>query len=507
MSIQPQSIAIPPGVVSVPTKTSKSASWAETNLMRWVSGKMSPIGGWSKLGYPAFASPLRYIHRWSTNAGLQITAYLCTSHLYVDYGSGLQDVSPTSAIVPPPSSTAGGYGDYEYNFGVYNTPRPNREPIEVIPPSYKLDNWGENLLAMTSTDGRLLQWDPNTPSVKAVAAPGAPVNNRTFVVTPQRHVLLFGAGGSFNHIQWCDEEDLTNWSLVDITSKGGDYSLQPASAIVTAEMSGADIVFFTAGNNAYVINYLGLPYVYGFEQFNSDAVPMSPKAVINTPMGAIWASTDGFWYFSGNSAVSLVCPVWSWVDDQIDYQLARSRADFVIIPSYSELYFFFPAVGSEVNNRYVVFNYKDGWWATGNMQRACGVKSIYTGYPVMSDGVSVFQHEYGSSYSLLPGEDLPWARTFNINFAGGSNLLTVGRMIADVGGADTSDLTFSLDYNIERSGARTPMNSGEKPLVGGYVFFRDSGRDFRMTIKQNSPIVKDWTMGDNILETVPRGRL
>jgi hypothetical protein len=475
--------------------------------MRWVDGKISPIGGWSKYNYTAFASPLRAIHRWTTQTGLQVIAYLCEAHLYVDLGNGLQNISPTVAIVPPSGSVvAGGYGDNTYNLGLYNTPRPNRDPNTVLPPIYRLDNWGENLLAMTSNDGRLLMWNPNTPSTAAAAVAGAPINNRDFIVAPQRFVILFGAGGVFNKYQWCDEEDITNWSLVDITSKGGDFTIQPASPIVTAALSGSNIVVFTANNNGFVISFIGMPYIWSTELFQSDTVPMSPKAIINTPQGCVWASLDGFWYFSGGSAVPLPCSVWQWVDDRIDEFQARFTADFVILPTFSELYFFFPSKGSLVNDLYVVWNYKDGWWGTGKMKRACGVKSTYIGKPIMSDGTSVFEHESGSVYSLVAGEELPWARTYNFNLAGGAMMMSIGRMLADIG-ANTDGITFQMDYQTVRSGQLTSAKSAEVPVIGGFVGFRDTGRDFQLTIRQKTPDVKDWTFGDTILDTIPRGRL
>lgn len=507
MAIQPQDITLPPGVVTVPTRASKSAQWAETNLMRWVGGRMSPLGGWSKINYVAFASPLRFIHRWTTGSGATLIGYLCEQHLYVDLGDGvLSDISPVIPIEPPNTSIAGGYGDYKYNYGKYGTPRPDKEPLGILPDVFKLDNWGENLLAMTSADGRLLQWNPNTPTDKAVVVAEAPINNRTFQVTPQRFVILFGAGGDFNRYQWCDEEDITNWALDDLTSKGGDYSLQPAASIVAVEMSGADVLIFTSNNNGFVISYVGLPYVYGCEQFQSDSVPMSPKALVNTPQGAVWASPDGFWYFSGNSAVPLTCTVWDWVDSIIDETVARKTADFVIIPTFSELYFFFPSKGSNVNDRYALWNYKENWWANGKMIRACGVKSTYVGAPIMSDGVSVYQHESGNAYALLPEEELPWARTFNINLAGGAMMTSIGRMVPDMGG-DTSDLTFELNYKITRDANEAPMSSGRVPVVAGYVGFRDTGRDFQMTIRQEVNTVKNWTMGNSLIDAVPRGRL
>lgn len=508
MSINPITIAAAPGVISVPTKASKSAAWAESNLMRWIQGRLAPIGGWSKLNYTPFASELKKVHRWTTKTGNTVIGYLCEQHLYVDYDGTLHDVTPVGGIAAPTDTTQGGYSNYKFGYGKFGTPRPARVNTVKLAPVYTLDNWGENLLAMTSSDGRLLEWDPNSPTSPADVVANAPVNNRTFVVTPQRHVILFGADATFNKLWWCDEENNTNWDIANVASKAGDYTVQPASAFVSVSMSGADILAFTANNNAFVISYIGLPYIYSVEKFQCDAVPMSPNALIDTPVGCVWATIDGFWYYSGGSAVSLACSVWDWVDKLLDDDTARQTASFVINPMYSEVYFFFPS-SSAGNDRYVVFNYKDSWWANGKMKRTCGVKSQYAGYPLMSDGKDVYQHDSGNAYALQDGEELPYIKSQVINTAGGALMTSIPRALPDLGG-DGADLEFFLEYQIDRSTAAPIYRSPAGQVIKGAVGFGDAvptGRDLWLVARQKTPVVKDWTMGDTIVETIPRGRL
>jgi hypothetical protein len=372
-----------------------------------------------------------------------------------------------------------------------------------LPDVYSIENWGEDMLIMTSTDGRLLQWDATNPTTPVTVVANAPLNCRMFKVTPSRQVIVFHPGGVFNQFKWCDEENLTNWTTA-VNSKAGDLNYQPASPVVTAEFSGEDILFFTADNNAYRIQYIGLPYIFGVKKFNSDAVPMSPAALLDTPTGCVWVSHNGFWGFSSGSAVPIPCTVWDWVEATIDKTAARNMAAMIVLPSFSELYLFFPSKGATQNDRYVLFNYRDGWFANGKMKRSCGTKSSYNGYPLMSDGTSVFQHESGTAYSLLPGEEPPWARLQNINIQDGAFLHSWGLMTPDLGG-DYSDVVFQLDYNIKRDGTDSQL-SGEYSPVDGKVGWRETARDARMIIKQKSSNVSNWTFGNTILELFQRGR-
>lgn len=499
-------LEIPPGVSTTPTKSSTSMNWSEANLVRWVDDKLQPIGPWSKLNYGIFPSSVRSIHRWTTNSKIRIIAYLCESHLLVDINGILHDITPIGGITAPATNyTLGGFGDGLFGSSSYGTSRPLRPDTRLISDIYRLDNWGENLLAMTSSDGRLLMWNPNDGTgVPAAAVTGAPVNNRTFVVSPHRHVALFGASGVFNRVLWCDEENINNWDIASVSSKAGDYYMQPASNIVTACTAADDILLFTEDNRGYNLKYIGTPYIFSLEPFEAESCPLSSDAIIEFSNSAIWASNSGMWTFASNTTVPIECPLWDWVISNMDLQQARYCSTFMLMPEFSEIYFFFPETGKAYNTLYVMFNFRTKVWSNGRMTRSCGAKSTYTGFPLWSDGQNVFIHEFGDSYYLLPGEELPWVKSHNINAASGAIMSTIGLLKPDIN-ADGQDLTFELEYSIERSDGVSYF-SGQLPMSGGNVGFRDTGRDFRLIVRQVVNRASKWTMGDALIEVVGRGK-
>ena len=161
MSTPFRPIEIPPGVVATATKKMRSSNWAEVNLCRWVEGQLAPIGGQAQYAY-SFASRCRAVHGWYGLDGIHYIAYLCEQNVYVDTGGVLSDITPVDGMVAPVGPGIGGYSDGEYSEGLYSTERPSSLiPIDVLPNAWSLDNFGQILLAMTSPDGRLLQWDPS----------------------------------------------------------------------------------------------------------------------------------------------------------------------------------------------------------------------------------------------------------------------------------------------------------------------------------------------------------
>lgn len=500
---------VPAGVVATPTKASKAYNWADANLIRWSEDKMTPVGGWTKLAYTAPASKMRAIHTWTVLSGQQYTAYLCEGHLYVDKGDGLVDISPVVPIEQPSSIVAaGGYGDNLYSFDSYGTPRPSRTDRGPITPGYYLDNWGEDLLAMTGTDGRLLRWSPSDPpGTKAAAVTGAPIGNRVFVVTPQRHVILFGAGGQFNREAWCSQENIEDWNYASVTNTAGFYDIEPASPIIAASKAGDEIIFFTAAGDVFVNRYIGIPYIYSYEKIGNGSVPISPNSIEDTPIGCIWPTFNGFWKYDAGNMVPVKCNVWTWITKDANATTSRFNAATVAVNTFSEIWWFFPSAGKIENDHYVIWNYKEGWWSVGRLKRTCGASSTYTDFPLMSDGSNVFQHESGNFYQLGADEELPWVETFSININSGTLLSTFWQMLPDIEG-NSDALGFQLHYNIPRTGASFAANMQsevEYVTEDGYVNFRDTGRDFRLRISQLINGSDPWTMGQSQLDIRPRG--
>lgn len=498
-------LELPPGVVTTPTKASNSASWTDAQLIRWNNGKLGPIGGWEQLSYGlSFASRCRAIHEWFGNDGTRYTAYLCEAHCYVDIAGVLSDISPTVPLVEPYSGDIfeGGYGDYLYGFGTYGTPRPDVVRPKEITPCYKMGNWGEQLIVMTSPDGRLLFWDPSTPLVVLDAVLNAPLNNRTFEITPERFIMLFGMAGDFRAFGWCDQEDYTNWDFASISSKAGKYEVEPSSPIIDAVNTRDGVLFHTA-TKTFMARFVGLPYIYSYEEIADVTTPMSAASIASTVIGTVWFTENGFWQYNGATVAPIESPVINYIFDNIDLIYARYEATMVNVASFSELWLFYPSLGSRYNDRYIIYNYREGWWSVGKMSRSCGFSSSYTTYPIMSDGVKVFFHESANRY---PGvSELPFAETHVLNIASGAGMMTMQQLLPDLTG-NIDDLRFNFYYKNERSRNAEKISPLKAVRDNGYVDIRITGRDMRMRIQTINEEMFPWTMGQTLIDVTARGK-
>lgn len=498
-----ESLELIPGVVATPTKHSKSLNWSDANYIRWVAGKLQPVGGWEQTTIPATASPIRKWFDWADNDRNRWVAMLCDSHAYVMSRGMVYDITPEGGMASPSASfLAGGYGDDIYNYDDYGTPRPATLSPAILGGVFSLMNWGEDLLFMTSFDGKLYRWSPQTPTDAAELVAAAPTDNRGFVVTPERHVILFDYDANQGQFAWCDQEDLDNWEFADTTSKAGFLPVYPvASHVASVPFMGRTLAFTTL--NAYTINHVGLPFVYGFDLVGEHNIPVSDRAIFTTPAGPIWMAEGGFWLFNGVSIQPIECPLWNWIESQIDNLMARFLVHTVHIENRSELWFFFPSTNAQnqKNDRYVIYNYKENWWSNGRLSRSSGLSSSYLSYPLMADDIKVFQHEYGNTYQGVT--EFPWIESFTFSEPRGGGDLTFRQLQPDMEG-DFQSVRFSLTYRNKLSGGQTFVTP-DRQCLGGYVSFLQTGKEFRLKIKVTENSARQWTLGNSGVDMTTRG--
>jgi hypothetical protein len=520
MSTLFRKLEIPPGVVATATKQMNSTNWAEVNLMRWVEGQLSPVGGQSAYTYQ-FASRCRAIHSWFGLDQIYRTAYLCETNIYIDQGGVLTDITPADGMTAPAPLNAGGYGTGLYSASTYGTPRPPGTALPSIhdlPGVYSLDNFGSILFAMTSLDTRLLTWDPAIGG-KAIKQTGAPLG-RCFVVTPERFIQIFGQfsdgttdGGSARRFGWCNQGDPSSWDFADVTSQAGYLDVEPASPIVSAMATRHGTVFWTA-KTTYMSQFVGLPYVYNYNWLAENCTPWSPESAVMTSAYAFWMSSQGMFTFDGTNVWPVSCGVRSWINDDIDLENVREQACAVHVSNFNEFWWFFPQNGQQFNTRVVIYNYKEGWWSQGTMSRSAGVTASYTTNTIMADGLTAYQHELGTMYpSNVP---LPWAETFDLNITPNGNLITIKQMLPDIKALETTDpktvanfitnLRYSLFYRNSRSLGSAELQTAPRSVrTDGYVDFRTTGRDIRLKIELAGPNVWPITVGQHLVDATLRG--
>jgi hypothetical protein len=142
----------------------------------------------------ALGSTARLIHQWKANNSLTMTLIGCDAHLYADNSGTYVDVAPAD-LVALNSSTGGGYGASTYGSSTYGTARTGTSSLTPRREAWTFANWGEDVLGVASSDGRLLYFDASSPSTDVtvvgvyVISTISRTSNVTTIVTTTPHNL------------------------------------------------------------------------------------------------------------------------------------------------------------------------------------------------------------------------------------------------------------------------------------------------------------------------------
>lgn len=504
MAVEPIPLEVTPGVVQTASKVKNSLSWREVNLVRWNGGVMEPLRGWSQFNYTAPTYVVREIHVWNDNSKREWRAYLCDGKVYVEDGGDLVDISPTPALEQYSAGLAvGGYGDGVYGADEYGTPRPAMPDRKEAGPAFTMDNWGEDLLIMSSADGRLLRWVPNAIPAPCEVVPNAPTGCHSFVVTPERFVMVFSPNGAFNEFAWCDQEDIEDWNYADVASKAGKNPVEPSAPVVASLGLGEDGNLFFTTKKAYVTRFVGLPYVWSNgDEIGEGVAPVAHGVLVRALSGAIWANENGFWYYNGNSIEPIPCTIWAWLLERVDWVNARAVGAAVNMVDRSEYWLFLPETGQFRNTILAIYNYKDQWWSMGKMSRSAGFSSNFNGRPIMADELVVYQHDDSNQYPGAP--EPPWAESYNVSLKSGGVFTTVQQLFPEIQG-DYSNLRFRLAYTDIRTPNNEKMSGQRRVQSNGAVDMMVTARDFRLRIDYVGASMLPWGVGQILVAATPRG--
>jgi hypothetical protein len=487
-------LQIPPGVYRNGTDFEGSNRWRDCNLVRWHSGSMRPVGGWSTRVSGAFAAAPRAMLAWVDNSYDSHIAAGTYNKLYAvnDLGT-VSDITPAGMTAGNASAVRNtGYGGTYYGTGFYGVRRPSTGTYQEAT-TWSLDTWGEYLVACQPQDGTLYEWTLNT-GTPAAAISNAPTDNLGLVVTEERFLFALGAGSNPRKVQWCDRENNTSWTPA-ATNEAGDFELQTNGQIMAGlRMRGRTLIL--TSTDAHIATYSGPPFVYGFERVGTSCGLIARKAAVAIEHGAFWMGKENFFMFDGSIAKQMPCDVADYVFGDInDSQISKTYA--VHNSEYGEIWWFYPSGNSTENDSYVAYDYAAGHWEIGRIDRTAGVDQGIFDDPIWADASgNLYDHE---QHGIAHGSYTPYAETGPITLGNGDAVMKVNQLIPDELTQGEVQVTFKTRFHPNDT-ERTygPYSTANPTSV------RFTGRQIRMRVTATGN--EDWRSGTMRIEAVPGGR-
>jgi hypothetical protein len=407
------------------------------------------------------------------------------------------------------------------------------------------DNFGEDLL-IAPRGGSIYYWDATTGLTEraklldtvstARGFAGQFVPNQTNQIIGsaiQRFAICFGANPydpavpntQFDPllVRWSDQENPFDW-VPAATNQSGEYRLNIGSFIMCAESTRQEILVWSDAA-IYSMQYLGPPYVWGFQLLQDNISIMSPNSSITINNVTYWMGVDKFFSYTGR-VETLPCTLWKYVFEDIN----RDQAFQVFAGSneaYSEVWWFYCSENSNEVDRYVIYNYLERVWSYGTMNRTAWLDSGLRQYPMAAYpiGNKILYHEANVDdvSGLTPVPIEAYIQSSDFDIGDGHNFGFVWRILPDVtfNGSNANQPSVTMTLR-PRQNSGTPYGAADNPRVtsaqnytsrntyevqefDGQVYTRLRARQMSFRI-ESSGLGVAWQLGSPRIDIRPDGR-
>ena len=278
-------LKLPPGLFTNGTPYSAEGRWGAGNLVRFFEQTIRPIGGWVRLlaasgsSLAALTGTVRSALSWRNNAGDPRIAFGSEQKLQVVVAGVLADITPsgftTGVVSSGPTGTVGQYGNGAYgvvNYG-YGAPIAGFKAADT----WQFDTFGEELVAVNTSENKLRIWDGDPTHIAATAA-NSPSCLAVFT-TAERFLVALGADSDGRQVWWADQETSTSWDVSVDGSLAGNFPLSTAGVLMAGRrIRGASLLFTDL--DVWQMTYLGdTDFIYSFRQVGDHCGLIAPNAV------------------------------------------------------------------------------------------------------------------------------------------------------------------------------------------------------------------------------------
>ena len=404
------------------------------------------------------------------------------------------------------------------------------------------DNYGQDLV-IAPRGGAIYYWtDAGGVGTRAVAlstlsgSAYTPVaTNQVVTSAIQKFVIAMGSNSyvsgnpttPFNPmlVRWSDQLDPLQW-VPAITNQSGEFALTNGSFIMSARATRQEILVWT-DSALYSMQYLGAPYVWGFNIMMDNISVMSPNSMITVNNVTYWMGIDKFYMYSGR-VETLPCALRQYIYDDIN--LDQSFQVFAgSNEGFNEIWWFYVSndtVGGTAIDKYVIYNYVDRVWYYGSMARTAWLDSGIRQYPMAADyNNRILYHESSvdDNASLTPTPINAYVQSSDFDIGDGHNFGFVWRILPDVNFNGSTVNGPAVTMTVKpRQNSGTPYGQADSPVVTsqdnfslrgtyniqeftGQVYTRLRGRQLSFRI-ESTGLGVSWQLGMPRIDIRPDGR-
>jgi hypothetical protein len=425
-----------------------------------------------------------------------------------------------------------GWGSGTWGSGPWGTGGTSLAPLRL----WSQINFGEDLV-FAPRDGQIYYWDAtngvDTRGVLLSSLGGASdvptVQKFIFVSDVSRFVFAFGCNEIGDTVQnpmlirWSDQESAADWTPSP-TGQAGSIQLSDGSELITCLQTRQEIVVWT-DSALYSIQYVGVPAVWSTQLLAGNISIYGPNAKALASGVIYWMGVDKFYKYDGRTQ-TLRCDLRQYIFSDIN-QSQNQQVFAGTNEGFNEVWWYYCSAGSNVVDKYVVYNYAEDIWYYGTMGRTAWLDSGLRDYPLAATYTrNLVNHEQGVDDNET-GTALPIAASIGsseFDIDDGHNFGFIWRVLPDITfRGSTGDLTPQCNMTLiplrnSGSGFTTPAStngtsSAEIQRIAtapieeftGQVYIRVRGRQLIFKVDSNR-LGTTWQLGAPRIDIKSDGR-
>jgi hypothetical protein len=453
----------------------------------------------------------------------------------------------TPYVFVGPVNQTYGYGWGTSTWGTVGWGEASSSPTVVLSPAnWSFDNFGQILIA-TIKNGKTYSWNPSVGgalNTRASVIAGAPTKSVCSIVSDRdRHLILLGTETTIGtpstqdpmFIRFSNQEDYNTW-LPTATNTAGTFRLDTGNYIVGA-VQGKDYIFILTDQAAYVMQFVGPPFVFSIRQVGTNCGCIGQHSIIFAQGAIFWMGFGGGFFVYDGTVKQLP----SLVEDYVfttggdNLGINYNAADIVYGSHnslFNEVVWFYPTNNSTQVNASVVYNFVENTWTTMSLARTTysdaqtydkpyATKWLSTGVPTFPtiNGVTntygattYYEHEVGVnevSYTGVKTAIPAYIESgdFDLDIEGdGQYLMKINRFIPDFKILTGNAKVTLLLRNY-------PSQTQDSQMLGPYTVTSSTtkidtrARNRLMSIKvENESTDENWRYGLFRVDIQPDGR-
>jgi hypothetical protein len=333
-----------------------------------------------------------------------------------------------------------------------------------------------------------------------------------------KHLLAFGAtpygGGNFDPllVRWASQDQPEIWTPLP-TNSAGFIRLSNGDRIVRAQRTRQEILIWTESTLSS-LQFTGTTDVFALQQLADNISIFGPRAVATMNNVTYWMGVDKFYTYDGR-VNTLYCTLLDYIFLDIDYDQA-AQIVCGTNEAWNEIWWFYPSLNSNFNNRYVIYNFVEQIWYYGTIQRSAWLDSPIRRYPQAVGNHIIYNHEQGTNDDTLPMSSFITSSDFDLTTQAGDGeqFILTKRILPDVSFSGSTAATPTINMTLKPRNFPGASYESEPDLpiiettVDQYtnqVFIRTRARQMGFKIS-SSELNVQWQLGTPRLEGRSDGR-